>query len=124
MPGGLVEFRLVNKQSSAQVVVTYTNDKLEDIVGAESLPQNIMAEMQKYLTSISVFRCRCLELCKYCIKPGDEGTTFSRLGVCKHFSGLARNISAGNITIKNNPKGYKEMDNCKIAVAKETFKNF
>lgn len=123
-PGNVVEFRLVNKQNSAQVVVTYTNDKLGDIVGADSLPQYIMTDMQNYLASISVFRCRCLGLCKYCVKPEGEGTTFSSLGVCKHFAGLARNISAGDITIKSNPKGYKEMDFCKLAVTKETFKSF
>ena len=121
-PGNVVEFHLTNKQNS--LVVTYTNDKLVSIVGVDSLPQYIMTDMQKYLASISVFRCRCLGLCKYCVKPEGEGSTFSKVGVCKHHAGLARNISAGDITIKNNPKGYKEMDICKLAVTKETFKNF
>jgi len=117
-PGNVVEFWLANKQNSAQVVVTYTNDKLVDVGGADNLPQYIMTDMQKYLASISVFRCRCLGLCKYCVKPEGEGTTFSSSGVCKHYSGLACNVSAGDITIKNNPKGYKEMDRCKLAATK------
>lgn len=117
--GNIVEFYLSYKQNSiAQVVVTYTNDKLVDVAGVDSLPQYIMTDMQKYLASIAVFRCRCLGLCKYCVKPEGEGTPFSSLGVCKHFAGLARNVSAGDITIKNNPRGYKEMDRCKIAVTK------
>lgn len=117
-PGNIVEFWLGNKQNSPQVVVTYTNDKLADIVGEDSLPQYILTEMQNYLACIAVFRCRCLGLCKYCVKPEGEGTTFSSSGVCKHYAGLARNVSAGEITIKNNPKGYKEMDRCKLAVTK------
>ncbi|MFA6807736.1 MAG: hypothetical protein WCR27_01965 [Eubacteriales bacterium] len=117
-PGNIVEFCLLNKQNSASVVVTYTNDKLVNVAGEDSLPPYIMTEMQKYLVSISVFRCRCLGLCKYCAKPEGEGTTFSGLGVCKHYSGLARNVSSGDITIKNNPRGYKEMDLCKLAVTK------
>jgi hypothetical protein len=116
--GNTVELWLANKQNSASVVVTYTNDKLADVGGADSLPQYIMTDMQKYLASISVFRCRCLGLCKYCVKPEGEGTTFSGSGVCKHYSGLARNVSEGEITIKNNPRGYKEMDHCKLAVTK------
>jgi len=118
-PGNIVEFVLANKQTSAQVVVTYTNDKLVDLGGADNLPQYIMTDMQKYLASLSVFRCRCLGLCKYCVKPEGEGTTFSGSGVCKHYAGLACNVSAGDITIKNNPRGYKEMDRCKLAVTKE-----
>jgi hypothetical protein len=117
-PSNVVEFWLANKQNSTQVVVTYTNDKLVDVMEADSLPQYILTDMQNYLASISVFRCRCLGLCKYCVKPEGEGTTFSSSGVCKHYSGLARNVSAGDITIKNNPKGYKEMDHCKLAVTK------
>ncbi|MDR3602140.1 MAG: hypothetical protein P4L49_16910 [Desulfosporosinus sp.] len=117
-PGNTVEFWLAYKKDSASVIVTYTNDKLVDIAGVDSLPQYIMTDMQKYLASISVFRCRCLGLCKYCVKPEGERTTFSTTGVCKHYSGLARNVSEGEITIKNNPKGYKEMDHCKIAVTK------
>lgn len=117
-PSNVVEFCLVNKQNSAQVIVTYTNDKLVDVGGADSLPQYIMTDMQKHLASISVFRCRCLGLCKYCVKPEGEGTAFSSSGICKHYSGLACNVSAGDITIKNNPKGYKEMDRCKLAVTK------
>ncbi|SPF53844.1 hypothetical protein SBF1_7060001 [Candidatus Desulfosporosinus infrequens] len=116
--GNIVEFWLAYKQDSAPVVVTFTNDKLADMGGVDNLPQYIMTEMQRYLASISVFRCRCLGLCKYCVKPEGEGTTFSSSGVCKHYSGLACNVSAGDITIKNNPKGYKEMDHCKIAVTK------
>ena len=115
----VVEFSLVNKQNSAQAVVTYTDDKLIDVAGADSLPQYILTDMQKYLACISVFRCRCLGLCKYCIKPEGEVAAFSGSGVCKHYSGLARNVSAGDITIKNNPKGYKEMDRCKLAVVKK-----
>ncbi|MDR3600066.1 MAG: hypothetical protein P4L49_06210 [Desulfosporosinus sp.] len=118
-PGNIVEFVLANKQNSAQVSVTYTNDKLVTIGSDDNLPQYIMTEMKKYLASISVFRCRCLGLCKYCVKPEGEGTIFSDSGVCKHYSGLARNVSAGEITIKNNPRGYKEMDRCKLAVTKE-----
>jgi len=114
----VVEFSLVNKQNSAQVVVTYANDKLVDVLGTDSLPQYIMTDMQKYLACISVFRCRCLGLCKYCVKPEGEGDTFSGIGVCKHYAGLACNVSAGDITIKNNPRGYKEMDRCKLAVTK------
>jgi hypothetical protein len=117
-PGNTVEFWLTSKRNSATVIVTYTNDKLADLGGEDSLPQYIMTDMQKYLASIAVFRCRCLGLCKYCVKPEGEGSTFSGSGVCKHYSGLARNISAGDITIKDNPKGYKEMDHCKIAVTK------
>ena len=117
-PGNIVEFQLKNKQSSAQVVVTYTNDKLVDLGGAESLPDYIMTDMRKYLAGISVFRCRCVGLCKYCVKPEGEGSSFSGSGVCKHYSGLACNVSSGDITIKNNPKGYKEMDRCKLAVTK------
>lgn len=118
-PGNVVEFSLANTQkNSVQVVATYTNDKFVDVVGADSIPEYIMTDMQKYLASISVFRCRCVGLCKYCIKPQGEGTTFSNLGVCKHYSGLACNLSAGDITIKNNPKGYKEMDRCTLAVTK------
>jgi hypothetical protein len=116
--GNVVEFFLVNKQNAVQVVVTYTNDKLVDVVGTDNLPQYIKTDMQKYLACISVFRCRCLGLCKYCVKPEGEGTTFSSSGVCKHYSGLAFNISAGDITMKNNPRGYKEMDRCKLAVTK------
>ena len=118
MNGNTVEFCLANKQNSAQVVVTYTNDKSVDIGGVDNLPQYIMTDMQKYLASISVFRCRCLGLCKYCVKPEGEGTAFSGSGVCKHYSGLARNVSAGDITKKNNPRGFKEMDICKLAVTK------
>ncbi|HBV87534.1 MAG TPA: hypothetical protein DEF42_12985 [Desulfosporosinus sp.] len=114
--GNTVEFRLAYKQYPASVVVTYINDKLVDIAGEDSLPQYIMTDMQKYLASISVFRCRCLGLCKYCVKPEGELATFSSKGVCKHYSGLARNVSAGDITMKNNPRGYKEMDICKLAV--------
>ena len=113
-----VEFWLVNRQNSAQVVVTYTNDKLVEAGGIDNLPQYITTEMQKYLASISVFRCRCLGLCKYCVKPEGEGAIFSGSGVCKHYAGLACNVSAGDITIKNNPRGYKEMDRCKLAVTK------
>jgi len=116
--GNIVEFWLAYKQYPASVVVTYTNDKLVDVAGEDSLPQYIMTEMQNYLASISVFRCRCLGLCKYCVKPEGEGTPFSSSGVCKHYAGLARNVSAGDITIKNHPRGYKEMDHCKIAVTK------
>ena len=116
--GNTVELWLANKQNSASVVVTYTNDKLVDVRGEDSLPQYIMTDMQKYLASLSVFRCRCLGLCKYCVKPEGEGATFSSSGVCKHYSGLACNVSAGDITIKNNPKGFKEMDLCKLAVTK------
>ena len=116
--GNVVEFCLVNKQNSAQVIVTYTNEKLVDFGGSDNLPQYIMTDMQKYLTCISVFRCRCIGLCKYCIKPEGEGTAFANSGVCKHYSGLAQNISAGDITMKNNPRGYKEMDRCKLAVTK------
>lgn len=114
----VVEFWLANKQNSTQVVVTYTNDKLVEVIETESLPEYIMTDMKNYLASISVFRCRCLGLCKYCVKPEGEGTSFSSTGVCKHYAGLARNVSAGEITIKNNPKGYKEMDHCKLAVTK------
>jgi len=116
-PGNIVEFSLVNKQKkSAQVVATYTNDKFVGVEGVDSLlPDYIMTDMQKYLASLSVFRCRCVGLCKYCVKPEGEGTTFSGSGVCKHYAGLACNISAGDITMKNNPKGYKEMDKCKLA---------
>ncbi len=118
-PGNVVEFSLVDKQKkSVQVVATYTDDKFVDVVGADSLPDYIMTDMQKYLASISVFRCRCVGLCKYCVKPAGEGATFSGSGVCKHYSGLASNISSGDITMKNNPKGYKEMDRCKLAVTK------
>ncbi len=117
--GNVVEFRLSYKQKiPSTVVVTYTNDKLVDIAGEDSLPQYIMTDMQKYLASISVFRCRCLGLCKYCVKPEGEGTNFSSSGVCKHYAGLARNVSAGDITIKDNSRGYKEMDICKLAVTK------
>jgi len=116
--GNTVEFCLANKQTSAPVVVTYTNDKLVDGGGEDTLPQYILEEMQKYLASISVFRCRCVGLCKYCVKPEGEGATFSGSGGCKHYFGLARNVSAGNITLKNNPKGYKEMDHCTLAVTK------
>jgi len=116
--GNVIEFSLVNKQNHVQVVVSYTNDKLVDVGGADNLPQYIMTDMKKYLACISVFRCRCLGLCKYCVKPEGEGITFSGSGVCKHYSGLACNVSAGDITIKNNPKGYKEMDRCKLAVTK------
>jgi len=118
-PGNVVEFWLANRQNPTQVIVTYTNDKLVEIVGVDSLPQYIMTDIKKYLACISVFRCRCLGLCKYCVKPEGEGITFSTSGVCKHYSGLACNVSAGDITIKNNPKGYKEMDRCKLAVTKE-----
>jgi len=114
-PGNIVEFWLAYKQNPASVVVTYTNDKLVAIEGEDSLPQYIMTDMQTYLASISVFRCRCLGLCKYCVKPEGEGTNFSGTGVCKHHAGLACNVSAGDITIKNNPRGYKEMDLCKLA---------
>ena len=118
-PGNVVEFSLTNKQNNlVQVVATYTNDKFVDVVGVDSLPDYIMTDMQKYLASISVFRCRCLGLCKYCVKPEGEGSSFSDSGVCKHYSDLARNVSAGEITMKNNPKGYKEMDRCKLAVTK------
>ena len=118
-PGNIVEFSLVNPQKkSVPVVATYTNDKFVNVVGADSLPDYIMTDMQKYLVSLSVFRCRCVGLCKYCLKPAGEGSTFSSLGVCKHYAGLASNISAGEITMKNNPKGYKEMDRCKLAVTK------
>ncbi|WP_040411071.1 hypothetical protein [Desulfosporosinus sp. OT] len=119
--GNIVEFWLAYKQYPASVVVTYTDDKLINIAGEDSLPQYIMTDMQSYRASISVFRCRCLglcKLCKYCVKPEGEGTTFSGSGVCKHYAGLAHNVSAGDITIKNNLKGYKEMDRCKIAVTK------
>jgi len=116
--GNIIEFRLTNKQNSASVVVTYTNDKLVDVGGEDNLPQYIMADMQKHLASISVFRCRCVGLCKYCVKPEGEGTTFSGSGVCKHYAGLACNVSAGDITMKINPKGYKEMDRCKLAATK------
>lgn len=119
MPGNVIEFSLTNKQkNSVQVVATYTNDKFVDVVGVDSLPDYIMTDMQKYLASISVFRCRCLGLCKYCVKPEGEGSSLSDSGVCKHYAGLARNVSAGEITMKNNPKGYKEMDRCKLAVTK------
>ena len=114
-----VEFWLAYKQLTASVIVTYTNDKLVDIAGEDSLPQYIMTDMQSYLASISVFRCRCLGLCKYCIKPEGEGTTFFGSGICKHYAGLARNVSAGDIIIKNHPRGYKEMDLCKLAVTLE-----
>lgn len=77
-----------------------------------------MTDMQKYLASISLFRCSCLGLCKYCVKSEGEGTTFYCSGVCKHYSGLARHVSAGDITIKSNPRGYKEMDPCKQAITK------
>ena len=118
-PGNIVEFSLTNKQKKSEpVVAIYTNDKFVEVVGADTLPEYIMTEMKKYLSSISVFRCRCVGLCKYCVKPEGEGATFSSSGVCKHYSGLARNISAGDITMKNNPKGYKEMDHCKLAVTK------
>ena len=118
-PGNVVEFSLVKKQkNSVQVVATYTNDKFVNVVGADNLPEYIMIDMQKYLACISVFRCRCVGLCKYCVKPEGEGTTFSSSGVCKHYAGLACNVSAGDITMKNNPKGYKEMDHCKLAVTK------
>lgn len=118
-PGNVVEFTLGNKpKKPGQVVATYTNDKFVEVIGADSLPDYIMTDMQKYLSSISVFRCRCVGLCKYCLKPVGEGSAFSSLGVCKHYSGLASNISAGDITMKNNPKGYKEMNHCKLAVAK------
>jgi len=118
-PGNVVEFSLANKQKkSVQAVATYTNDKFVGVVGVDSLPDYILTDMQKYLASISVFRCRCFGLCKYCVKPEGEGTTFSTSGVCKHYAGLASNISAGDITMKNNPKGYKEMDRCKLAVTK------
>ena len=117
-PGNIVEFQLKNKQNSASVVVTYTNDKLVDVGGEDNLPPYIMTDMQKYLASISLFRCRCLGLCKYCVKPEGEGTTFSGSGVCKHYAGLACNVSAGDITMKKNPKGYKEMDRCKLAATK------
>ena len=113
-----IEFRLKNKQNSATVVITYTNDKLVDVGGADDLPEYIMTEMKKYLASLSTFRCRCVGLCKYCVKPVGEVTTFSGSGVCKHYAGLACNVSAGEITIKNNPKGYKEMDRCKLAATK------
>ena len=113
-----VEFWLAYKQDSASVVVTYTNNKLVDTGGEDNLPQYIMTDMQSYLASIAVFRCRCLGLCKYCVKPEGEGMTFAGSGVCKHYAGLARNVSAGDITIKNNSKGYKEMDRCKLAVTK------
>ena len=116
--GNIVEFKLVNKLNKGQVVVTYTNDKLVDVGGEDSLPQYIMTDMQNFLTSISVFRCRCVGLCKYCVKPEGEVTTFSSSGVCKHYAGLACNVSAGDITIKNNPLGYKEMDRCKLAATK------
>lgn len=112
-----VEFWLAYKQNIASVVVTYTNDKLVDVAGEDILPL-IMTDMQKYLHSISVFRCRCLGLCKYCVKPEGEVTTFSSLGVCKHYSGLDSNISAGDIIIRNHPRGYKEMDLCKLAITK------
>jgi len=118
-PGNVVEFWLANRQNPKQVVVTFTNDKLVDIAGADSLPPYIMTEMQKYLACISVFRCRCIGLCKYCVKPEGEVTIFSTSGVCKHYAGLACNVSAGDITIKNNSKGYKEMDRCKLAVTKD-----
>ena len=120
-PGNIVEFQLANKQNSTQVVVTYTNDKLVDVsgaAGADSLPQYIMTDMQKYLASISVFRCRCVGLCKYCLKPEGEVSAFSSTGVCRHYAGLACNVSSGDITLKNNPKGYKEMDRCTLAVTK------
>jgi len=117
-PGNVVEFRLANKKNSAKVVITYTDEKLVDVAEADKLPQYIMTDIQKYLTSISVFRCRTLGLCKYCVKPEGEGAAFSDSGVCKHYAGLARNISAGDITMKSNPKGYKEMDFCKLAVTK------
>ena len=118
-PGNVVEFSLMNKQKKSEhAIATYTNDKFVGVVGTDSLPEYIMKDMQKYLASISVFRCRCVGLCKYCVKPEGEGTTFSTSGVCKHYSGLASNISAGEITMKINPKGYKEMDHCKLAVTK------
>ena len=118
-PGNVVEFSLVNKpKNSVQVIATYTNDKFVGVVGVDNLPDYIMTDMQKYLACISVFRCRCLGLCKYCIKPEGEVANFSDSGVCKHYSGLARNVSAGDITMKDNPKGYKEMDRCKLAVTK------
>ena len=116
--GNIVEFYLMNKLNKRQVVVTFTDDKLVDVGGEETLPPYIMTEMQKYLAGISVFRCRCLGLCKYCIKPEGEGTAFAGSGVCKHYAGLACNVSAGDITIKNNPRGYKEMDRCKLAATK------
>ncbi|TGE38510.1 hypothetical protein E4K67_11325 [Desulfosporosinus fructosivorans] len=119
-PGNVVEFSLANKQkNSVQVVVaTYVNDKFVEAIGADNLPEYIMTDMQKYLASISIFRCRCVGLCKYCVKPEGEGAMFSSSGVCKHYAGLASNISTGEITMKNNPKGYKEMDRCKLAVTK------
>ena len=117
-PGNIVEFYLTNKLNRKQLVVSFTDDKLVDVGGEDSLPQYIMTEMQKYLAGISVFRCRCVGLCKYCVKPEGEGTFFAGLGVCKHYAGLACNVSAGDITIKNNPKGYKEMDRCKLAATK------
>lgn len=116
--GNSVEFRLSNKQNRAQVVVTYNNDKLVEGGEADSLPPYIITEMQKYLASIAVFRCRCVGLCKYCVKIEGEGAFFSGSGVCKHYAGLACNVSAGDISIKNNPRGYKEMDRCKLAVTK------
>jgi len=118
-PGNVVEFSLVDKQKkSAPVVAIYTDDKFVNVVGVDSLPEYIMTDMQKYLASISIFRCRCIGLCKYCVKPAGEGAAFSSSGACKHYSGLASNISSGEITMKNNPKGYKEMDRCKLAVTK------
>jgi len=117
-PGNIVEFSLTNKLNRRQLVVTFTDDKLVDVGGEDSLPQYIMTEMQKYLAGIAVFRCRCVGLCKYCVKPEGEGTSFAGSGVCKHYAGLACNVSAGDITIKNNPKGYKEMDRCKLAATK------
>ncbi len=87
-----VEIWLAYKQYPASVSVTYTDDKLVDITGKDSLPKYIMTDMQSYFISISVFRCRCLGLCKYCVKQEDEGTIFSGSGVCKHYSGFARNV--------------------------------
>jgi len=116
--GNTVEIWSAYKQYPASVIVTYTDDKLVDIAGENSLPQYILRDMQSYLVSISLFRCRSLGLCKYCVKPEDEGPIFSGSGVCKHNSELACNVSGGDISIKDNPRGYKEMDLCKLAVAK------
>jgi len=46
---------------------------------------------------------------KALIKPEGKVSTFSGSGVCKHYSGLARNVSTGDISIKNHPRRYKEM---------------
>ena len=99
-PGNIVEFWLTYKQNPASVAPCVrifdadTNDKLVNIEGEDSLPQYIMTDMQKYLASISVFRCRCLGLCKYCALFNGAAHRDSRLqlyaGDCRQGTNLRR----------------------------------